>query len=119
VNTREEWHWSHACKSFKRSKGVKLNGILESVNIRRKTRTVQQPQLIMMLTLTQQNPWLKTRTVQQLLLPVLRIPLLLVLLLVLLLQRFLPFVRLQPRPSVQSARWRQGSWSVRRSILEE
>jgi hypothetical protein len=30
VNTREECHWSHACKSFKRRrKGVNLNGILE------------------------------------------------------------------------------------------
>jgi hypothetical protein len=26
VNTREEWHWSHAWQRFKRSKGVKLNG---------------------------------------------------------------------------------------------
>jgi hypothetical protein len=27
VDTREECHWSHACKSFnRRSKGVKLNG---------------------------------------------------------------------------------------------
>jgi hypothetical protein len=28
ANTREEWHWSHACKSFKRA-GVGTNGILE------------------------------------------------------------------------------------------
>jgi hypothetical protein len=26
ANTREECHWSHACKSFKRRKGVTLNG---------------------------------------------------------------------------------------------
>jgi hypothetical protein len=29
VNTREECHWSHAWQRFKRSKGVKLNGIPE------------------------------------------------------------------------------------------
>jgi hypothetical protein len=29
VDTREEWHWSHAWQRFKRCKGVKLNGILE------------------------------------------------------------------------------------------
>jgi hypothetical protein len=28
VNTREECHWSHACKSFKRA-GVGTNGIFE------------------------------------------------------------------------------------------
>jgi hypothetical protein len=28
VNTREECHWSHACKSFKRA-GVGTNGIIE------------------------------------------------------------------------------------------
>jgi hypothetical protein len=39
VDTREECHWSHACKSFKRSKGVKLNGILEWKFLP-KTRTV-------------------------------------------------------------------------------
>jgi hypothetical protein len=39
VGTREEWHWSHACKSFKRSNGVKLNDNLECVNYCRKTRT--------------------------------------------------------------------------------
>jgi hypothetical protein len=45
VNTREEWHWSHAWQRFKRrSKGAKLNGILESANYVRKTRTVQQSQ---------------------------------------------------------------------------
>jgi hypothetical protein len=29
VSTREECHWSHACKSFKRSNHAKLNGTLE------------------------------------------------------------------------------------------
>jgi hypothetical protein len=29
VNTREECHWSHACTSFKRSKGVGTNGTIE------------------------------------------------------------------------------------------
>jgi hypothetical protein len=29
VNTREERHWSHAWQRFMRSKGVKLNDILE------------------------------------------------------------------------------------------
>jgi hypothetical protein len=29
VNTRQEWHWSHTWQHFKRSKGVKRNGILE------------------------------------------------------------------------------------------
>jgi hypothetical protein len=28
VTTREEWHWTHACKSFKRA-GVGTNGIVE------------------------------------------------------------------------------------------
>jgi hypothetical protein len=28
-DTRDEYHWSHACKSFTGSKGVQLNGILE------------------------------------------------------------------------------------------
>jgi hypothetical protein len=39
VAAREEWHWSRACKSFKRT-GVGTNSILERVNFRRKTRTV-------------------------------------------------------------------------------
>jgi hypothetical protein len=29
VNTRQEWHRSHAWQRFKRTKGVKLNSILE------------------------------------------------------------------------------------------
>jgi hypothetical protein len=29
VKTRDGWHWPHAWQRFKRSKGVKLNGILE------------------------------------------------------------------------------------------
>jgi hypothetical protein len=29
VGTREECHWSHAWQRFKRSTGVKLNGIIE------------------------------------------------------------------------------------------
>jgi hypothetical protein len=29
MNTREECHWSHPWRRFKRGKGVKLNGILE------------------------------------------------------------------------------------------
>ncbi len=38
VDTREECHWSHAWQRFKRSKGVKLNGILEC-KFMSKTRT--------------------------------------------------------------------------------
>jgi hypothetical protein len=41
VNIREEFYWSHAWQRFKRSKGVKLNGILECKCLS-KTRTVQQ-----------------------------------------------------------------------------
>ena len=63
VTTREECHWSHACKSFKRSKGVAPNGILERKFLSRK-RAPYSSRNPMMLTLTQQNPWWKTRTVQ-------------------------------------------------------
>jgi hypothetical protein len=44
ANTRrEECYWSHVCKRFKRSKGVKHNGNVECT-FRRKTGTVQQSQ---------------------------------------------------------------------------
>jgi hypothetical protein len=39
ANTREECHWSHALKRFKRGKAVTRNGILES-EVLPKTRTV-------------------------------------------------------------------------------
>jgi hypothetical protein len=39
VNTRAACYWSHACKSCKRSKGVKRNDILER-KFPSKTRTV-------------------------------------------------------------------------------
>jgi hypothetical protein len=44
VSTQEECHWSHACKSFKQSKGVKLNGTPRVQTSCRKACTVQQPQ---------------------------------------------------------------------------
>jgi hypothetical protein len=40
VNTREACYWSHAWQRFKRSKGVKLNGILESATFWSKTHTI-------------------------------------------------------------------------------
>jgi hypothetical protein len=62
ADAREECHWPQACKSFKRrSKGVKLNGILVCVNSCRETRTTLQPQPDG-ANPNKQNPWLKTQT---------------------------------------------------------
>jgi hypothetical protein len=40
VDSREACYWSHAWQRVKRSKGVKLDGILESANSCRKTSTM-------------------------------------------------------------------------------
>jgi hypothetical protein len=54
VNTREECQWSRAWQRFKRSKGVKPNGTPRVKNAVEKRAPYHN---LMMLTLTQQNPW--------------------------------------------------------------
>jgi hypothetical protein len=64
-HSREECLWAHAWQRFKQSKGVKLNGILECKPLSENAHRTDSCNP-MMLTLTQQNPWLKTRTVPNL-----------------------------------------------------
>jgi hypothetical protein len=58
VNTREECHWSHAWQRFKRSKGVKLNGILECNFLSKNAhRTVTRPANVEMSSSFKMSTW--------------------------------------------------------------